>query len=126
MIYPILSEERCKARLTMKIYWLPTIQMMLLVPSLTIFPLCVWSQTPVVSTNEVVARMQAAKASYSSRSIPYTVIRHYVLSDNNPRTPDHAITAEVTVTPPAGLDYALATPPARWLSREGRSRSSRS
>ena len=105
-----------KARLTMKLRCLPTIRAMFWVPVLSICSLCVWSQTPMVSANEIVGHMQAAKASYRSRSIPYTVIRHYVLSDNNPHTPDHAITAEVTVTPPAGLDYALATSPRDGLA----------
>jgi len=100
----------------MNVPWLSTIRIMFWVPLLTICPLCTWSQTPVASVSEIVDRMQAAKASYRSLSIPYTVIRHYVLSDNNPRTPGREITAEVTVTPPTGLDYALATSPRDGLA----------
>lgn len=93
----------------MKVRWLPTIQIMFWIPVLTIFPLCTWSQTPVASVSEIVGRMQAAKASYRGRGISYTVIRQYALSNNNPRTPNHEITAKVNVAPPTGLNYALST-----------------
>lgn len=62
----MLYEER----LTMNVRWLPMVRMMLLMPALTVLSLCAWSQAPVVSANEIVVRMQRAKASYRGRGIP--------------------------------------------------------
>jgi hypothetical protein len=56
---------------------------------------------------EIVSRMEAAQLASRNQGIAYQVTRKYVLSDDNPKTPDGQVTAQVEFLPPGEKVYTL-------------------
>jgi hypothetical protein len=51
--------------------------------------------------------MEATQAAARDRAIPYSVTRRFILSDNDPKTPDSQVTAQVDIVPPSQRDFTL-------------------
>ncbi len=64
-----------------------------------------WGQSLPVA--EIVTRMEATQAASRSHSVPYSVTRKYVLSDNDPKTPDSQVTAQIAFVPPSQKDFTI-------------------
>jgi hypothetical protein len=67
-------------------------------------------QQATIPLDQIVLRMQAAESQTGKFGTPYTVTRQYVLTDNDPKTPDAQVTAQIKVASPNEKTYTLSKP----------------
>lgn len=66
-------------------------------------------QSPSLSTDEIIRRVEATQSTFRSHSVPYAVTRRYVLSDADPKTPDSQVVAHIQVVSPSSRGYTLGS-----------------
>lgn len=75
--------------------------------ALMALPLLGWSQTATLRLDQIVNRMQQARATESDRSVAYTVTREYRLNAQGSAKSDSNVVAQVNFVPPAEKDYTI-------------------
>lgn len=65
------------------------------------------AQSATVPLSEIVSRMQSSERDSRNRATAYTATRQYVLADEDPKTPDSRVSAEINFVPPSKKDYTL-------------------
>jgi hypothetical protein len=77
----------------------------LVVSTLSALPLLCWSQTANLTLDQVVTRMQQARA--ADRNTAYTVTREYLLSAEGAPQDKSSVVAQVSFVPPSAKEYTI-------------------
>jgi hypothetical protein len=79
----------------------------LAVSAFAAFPLFCWSQTSNLRLDQILPRIQQARAVEHDRSIAYTVTREYQLSAQGSAEANSNVVAQVNFIPPGQKDYTI-------------------
>ena len=79
----------------------------LLLSVVLVVPLVCWGQKETLNIEQILARMQQARAAERDHSIAYTVTREYQLAAEGASQPSSDVIAQVSFVPPSAKEYAI-------------------